>query len=361
MTAITHFSASYGEGRQKFLDAAKAAGAAITTHSHPGRGPDGGALATDVAHFGEKDAPNLFIATSATHGIEGFCGSGSMVGWMAEGLVRERPKGTAILLVHALNPHGFAHERRVTEDNVDLNRNFVDHARPYPVNAGYADLHAHLVPSAWDGAPRQTADQAIAAYIARHGHGAYQAAVTQGQYSHVDGLFFGGTAPTWSNRTWREILKTHAARRRHVAVLDFHTGLGPRGYGEIHSERGPNDPEYLRLQSWFDGEATSPDDGSSSSAAISGYMASAVAEECPDAVRSCFAVEYGTRPLDQVLDAVRADNWLYARGKVDSPLGRTIKRAIRDAFYGEDERWKTDVFERAVSVARKTLRGLAGS
>lgn len=359
--STAHFASNYGEARRKFLDAARAAGAALARHPHPGRGPDGGALAADIACFGEADAPSLFIATSATHGVEGFCGSGSMVGWLAKGLVKERPKGVAVILVHALNPHGFAHERRVTEDNVDLNRNFIDHSRPHPVNAGYGELHAHLVPSAWEGAPREAADRAIAGYIGRNGHAAYQAAVTQGQYSHGDGLFFGGTAPTWSNRTWRTILRTHAAKRRHVAALDFHTGLGPRGYGEIQFERGPTDPEYLRLQSWFDGEATSPDDGSSSSAAISGYMATAVAEECPAATRSCFAVEYGTRPIDQVLDAVRADNWLYARGTIDTPLGRSIKRAIRDAFYGEDDEWKENVFERAVAVLRKTLRGLAGS
>ncbi len=41
-------------------------------------------------------------------------------------------QNTGALLIHALNPYGFAWTRRVTEDNVDLNRNFVDHDKGYP-------------------------------------------------------------------------------------------------------------------------------------------------------------------------------------------------------------------------------------
>ena len=50
-------------------------------------------------------------------------------------------------MVHAINPHGFAWSRRVTEDNVDLNRNFVDHAQPYPSNPGYEELRAAICPA----------------------------------------------------------------------------------------------------------------------------------------------------------------------------------------------------------------------
>lgn len=358
--AASHFAGNYAEARQKFLDAARTAGLAVQSHANPQRGPDGGALFTDAVLAGDPNAPNLLVATSATHGVEGFCGSGAMVGLLREGLAAERPKDTAVLLVHALNPHGFAHLRRVTEDNVDLNRNFVDHAA-HPADAGYAEIHPLLVPEDWDGPGRAQAEEGIRAYIAKHGHATYQAAVTRGQYTHSDGLFFGGHGPTWSNRTWRAILRQHGARRKRVAVLDFHTGLGPRGYGEIQFERGPSDPEYIRAQSWLDGEVTSPDDGTSTSAAITGYMAMAVGDECPQAERTCLALEYGTLPIDAVLGSVRADNWLYARGTVDSPLGKTIKRNIRDAFYGDDEAWKNDIWDRAANVYRRMLKGLSGS
>ena len=50
-------------------------------------------------------------------------------GWRGEA-VPARPE-QAVLLVHAINPHGFAWSRRVTQENVDLNRNFlVDFTAP---------------------------------------------------------------------------------------------------------------------------------------------------------------------------------------------------------------------------------------
>ena len=76
---------------------------------------------------------------------------------------------TALVLVHANNPHGFAHQRRVNEDNIDLNRNFIDFDAEIPDSPGYAELHPALVPDAWDGPARDAADAAIADYKAREG------------------------------------------------------------------------------------------------------------------------------------------------------------------------------------------------
>jgi beta-lactamase class A len=59
------------------------------------------------------------VLTSATHGIEGFCGSGCQIDWLLEGGPTRLPDGVAALIVHAVNPFGFAWLRRVTEENVD--------------------------------------------------------------------------------------------------------------------------------------------------------------------------------------------------------------------------------------------------
>ena len=47
------------------------------------------------------------------------------------------------VLLHALNPFGFAWRRRVNEDNVDLNRNFLLDDEGY---VGCPDGYAHLDP-----------------------------------------------------------------------------------------------------------------------------------------------------------------------------------------------------------------------
>ena len=131
MSVVSCFSADYPEARGKFLDACSAAGAEVVHHLNSNAtGPDGGALYTDIARIGPADAELVFIVASATHGVEGFLGSGCQIGYLRQKLYEERPANSCILFVHAMNPFGFAHVRRVNEDNVDLNRNFLDHVMP---------------------------------------------------------------------------------------------------------------------------------------------------------------------------------------------------------------------------------------
>ncbi len=228
MAIPEYFSNSYAQARRKFCDASRASGAALESHVHASaRGAEGEELAVDVARFGDLDAESLFIVISGTHGNEGFCGSGCQTGLSGEGIVAARPQSVAVLLVHAVNPYGFSHTRRVTEDNVDLNRNFQDFAKPLPENARYAEIHEALVPADWDGPARAKAEEALAAWRAANGMKAYQAVVAGGQYAFSDGLFFGGREPTWSNATFRAIVQRHGAAAKRVA--DRSTPASGRG------------------------------------------------------------------------------------------------------------------------------------
>ena len=68
-----YFSNDYFQARAKFLDAASAAGGVVESHLNPnGAGPDGEAIYTDVAVFGDPTLPKVVMIISATHGNEGF-------------------------------------------------------------------------------------------------------------------------------------------------------------------------------------------------------------------------------------------------------------------------------------------------
>ena len=354
MGASDWFSASYAEGREKFLAAAAAAGAGVTSFKNSERGPDGGALFTDVAWAGPEDAASVLLTCSGTHGVEGFCGSGAQVATFRSGLARDLPKGTMLVAVHAINPYGFAWVRRVNEDNVDLNRNFVDHAAGHPANAPYDEVHPLLVPADWDGAAKAAADRGIQNYIQSRGLAAFQAALSGGQYDHPDGIFYGGREPTWSNRTLHQVLDRFLRGRRRVAFIDYHTGLGPSGFGEIICTHKPGTPGYHRAKEWF-GDVTSPDDGSSASAPIQGFISSAFERELKDCELTAIAIEYGTQPVPEVLEAVRADNWLHLHSDPASELGRKVKAQVRRAFYTETDLWKEQIWARANEVSRKCL------
>ncbi len=361
MQISDYFSANYAAAREKFRNAAAGASAALARYHNPATGPNGLDLSCDTAWLGPREAERVLVVMSGTHGAETFSGSAIQVGLLRSGIAGEIARDIGLLLIHAINPGGFAWVRRVTEGNIDLNRNFVDHAKPHPRNVGYETLREAICPVEWSGAARATADSRLLAYGAGHGLMALQSAIMTGQYIDAEGVFYGGLQPTWSNRTFREILVQHASAARHVAFIDLHTGLGPYGYGEIISNHGPRDSGFARIKDWFGGEATSSEDGSSTSAPVAGDTNIGLEAALPRAAVGGITLEYGTEPLRDMMDAVRGDNWLHAHGRLDSPEGRAIKARIRKAFYPDADDWRAMVWDRAVDVTRRMSRGLGES
>ena len=360
MTASRHFSNDYAEARGRFLEASRRAGAAVESHENPTRGPGGEALFADVAWLGAAEAERVLVKPSATHGVEGFCGSGVQCGWLEAGLHRDLPDGIALLQIHAINPYGFAWLRRVTEDNVDLNRNFVDHGAPYPVNEGYEALKEAICPPEWNDAVVAETGAILDAYAGAKGPRALQKAISGGQYSHPQGIFYGGSRPTWSHRLLKRVFRDRLAAARQVAVIDYHTGLGPHGHGERICIHEPGSEGLARARRWFGDDVTSPALGDSASVEIFGFNVMGMEDALPGPTAlTAVALEYGTIPSPEVRLALRADNWLHAHGRPDSAQGRAIKEQIRAAFFPDEDAWKEMVWERALETQRQALEGLA--
>ena len=360
------FSGSYAEARIKFLEAAATAGVNVQSHAHPLKGRNGEDLAMDVAHDGPMDAQNLLIISSACHGAEGYCGSGVQVHALydAEWLEKARASGTAVLYIHALNPYGFSHIRRTTHENVDLNRNFQDFSKPLPDNAAYRALHPLILPEVWP--PNADNQAAIADFIATRGQSAYQSAITQGQHEFADGLFYGGNSPTWSNQTVRKVLRQHAVHTKRIAWIDLHTGLGDSGVGE-RIWAGRDEPAAVaRARQWWgggkDGHAATPItsiyDGSSTSAFLTGLMWHSIYQEAPQAEYTGIAMEYGTVPVLDVLQALRGEHWLNNHPEAPPELARQIKAQMMNAFYTDTDLWRGQIINQARQAMFQAVDGL---
>ena len=137
----------YAHERATFLDEAAGLGGQLSAVVHPLRGPDGEELATDIARFGAPigRADRVVMMTSGLHGVEGHAGHGVQRQLMASGRLGSLPDGMAVVLVHGVNPFGWAWSRRVDHENVDVNRNFVDYGA-LPQNPLYAEVGPLLNP-----------------------------------------------------------------------------------------------------------------------------------------------------------------------------------------------------------------------
>ena len=358
-----NFSQSYAEARGKFLAATEAAGLDVLSHPHPMLGLHGEALALDVVRDGPADAPAVLLISSACHGVEGYCGSGLQTTLLGDTELRRsaRAAGVALLYLHALNPYGFSWCRRTTQENVDLNRNFQDFNQPLPRNTAYDEIAHLVVPAQWP--PTAAVQQSIDAYIAQRGLAAWQKAVTGGQYHHPEGVFFGGHNPSWSQHTLRQVLQAHGQRCARLGWIDLHTGLGPSGVGERIYAGRDDATAVARARAWWggaDGRAiTSIYDGSSSSALLTGLMWNAAYEECRQAEYTGLALEYGTVPVTEVLDALRADQWAENHPELPRTERQVLRQRVRDAFYTDTDRWKQQVLAQGVEAAHQAVAGLS--
>jgi len=354
------FAPDYAQAREKFQAAAAARSLPLESHVHPtARGIQGETLSMDVAVLGDANAPTMLLLTSGMHGVEGFCGSGCQVALLHDDSAYRTlaASGVAVVFCHAVNPYGFSHLRRGNEDNVDVNRNFRDFRQPLAQNSAYASLHATLVPDDWP--PNRGNTEALTASAARHGLSKLQAIITGGQSEFADGLFYTGRAPSWSNTTLRGVLERQGQRRRAIGWIDFHTGLGPWGYGEkIYS--GPDDaPSIARAKAWYGIDVTTFYDGTSTSAHLTGVAYHAAIESCPAALFTGIALEFGTRPLAETLQALRAEQWLANHPGTAEPLRAAIKRQVRDAFFDDGIAWQGMAYGQARTAVLQAVRALA--
>jgi len=347
----------YSSARQSFLAAVHACGAEIESFIAPTLSTKGKELFTDVATLGQTDAVNALVIISGTHGVEGFAGSGVQTGLLLEGVFRHLCPDVKVIIIHALNPYGFAEKRRFNEDNVDLNRNFINHTRAGPSNYDYDQLSMAIAPRSLSRVTELTAQLKILCYRLRHGRSRLQQAVTYGQYSHPQGLFYGGHFEVWSNQLLRSLSQKHLTNCSRVAVVDLHTGLGSYGKGELIMDASEDDPVFGRAVSiWGVERVKSTVSGGSVSSRLVGTINRAFVDMLPTSEVTAVGLEFGTLPTMAVFNALRTENWLYHHSDQGSCNADEIKERLLRAFYPDDDAWKESVMAQGRDVVERVLR-----
>lgn len=236
-----YFSDGYFSARDQFRRLASAAHAEMSSMDVV----DG--LTTDIAIF-RGDPGKFVIHISGTHGVEAYSGSASQAAFLdyiaKEGLYQSSSDANlpTLVFVHALNPFGFANNRRVNEDNVDLNRNILTDAEFHfvqsrdPNYAGYVDLDSQLNPTS-KFHDNHLINEAISYFtlgraIMKYGLTSLKKALVSGNYHKQRGVGFGGFEQTKSVKNLIHLLVDELqipVKAKDFILLDVHTGLGPEG------------------------------------------------------------------------------------------------------------------------------------
>jgi hypothetical protein len=354
------FSPDYLASRARFRSSALALGCDLEEHAIGHDAPDGSELTVDVALLGARRPSRVVVVSSGLHGVEGFFGAAVQAAMLEDELGGwAPPSGLRVVMIHALNPYGYAWLRRVNEDNIDLNRNFLRKDEAYSgAPDKYADLDALLNPQTPPSGFEPFLPLALY-NIARHGLPALKNAVAGGQYEYPRGVFFGGSRASRTVEIVDENLPTWIGEAEHVLHVDFHTGLGKSATYKLLVDHEAGSERVGWLAERFGADAVQPWAPGGVSYEIRGGMGTWCKARFPNTTYDVLAAEFGTVSVLKVIAALRAENRAHHYGAADAPSTVRAKQALREVFAPSDPRWRDKVVERGVRVVQQAIDTLS--
>jgi len=362
--ALGYFHESYEDCRAAFLE--KAAQLAqrydgVEVVSVPVPGTTDTDLVVDCCFVPAQKTPrSFFILSSGVHGIEAFAGSAVQLMAMEELLTPGRLGSMGVLLIHGLNPYGFKYSRRVTENNVDLNRNCaVDESLYGTHSEGYGNLNDLLNPegAANDRNLRNRHFPFIMAQrMAKESKRVLRQAILQGQYEYPKGVYFGGKKIEPQITALSPILKEKMAPYSMILTIDVHTGFGKNGGMHLFANPIENAKLKTGLEALFDGYTIDWGD-SEDFYTIGGSFAEYVGSLAPGKAYYAMPIEYGTLDSQRTYGSIRSlqnmilENQGFHQGYQNKKAEARIKKTFREMFYPSDKAWRS----KAVSDVKRML------
>jgi hypothetical protein len=340
------FSPDYRTARDRFRKLTERVGGRLQSLLLDAKGREGEDLSIDICWHGSEAPRSVVLHSSGIHGVEGFAGSAIQLQLLQD--LPPVPKDSALIVVHILNPYGVEWLRRVNENNVDLNRNFLPGGSYRGAPPGYSKLDSFLNPQ---GPPSSDAFVMKALFLVlQYGMTSLKQAVAAGQYEYPKGLFFGGKQLQHGLAQYHSYLRSHASSAKSVLAIDVHTGLGK--YGEdtlLATAEGA-----ARLRPKFGERVRLMDPEQSPAYRIEGGLPSLLSDALPEARLDFIGQEFGTFNAIKVLHALREENrWHhYGTGGVDHPA----KGALKQAFCPDDDAWRRAVLKRGREVLDQAWR-----
>ena len=360
-----YFSDTYEQGRAKFLAVCKANELAIETHINPcGKSQNGEDLAMDVVWCGAPKAQKVFLVTCGTHGLEAATGSATILQWLHEKKHLTLAPDCAVLIIHAVNAYGWAYDSRTNENNIDLNRNFLNHNASYPQNKNYPELIKRLQIDEINSESLKIALDCFYDFVQEKGMNQAIQAITAGQYEDAGGIGYGGHQDSWSKQTLIEIIKTKLQDANKIVCIDWHTGIGKYGEPFFISQDKVGSTKYNMASQWWQTAIHSDDIFDEG---VSPQYSGLLIQGVKDALQKnnevdilSVAIEIGTYDIDSMLQALIIDNWLRQNSQ-KSQSSEAMRQRLRlvERFYPSMPEWRASVLKHAKIIYQQTLHGLS--
>jgi hypothetical protein len=307
----------------------------------------------------------LIIISSGVHGVEGFVGSAVQELFMDRHLDGKALQKTGILLIHGINPYGYKYHRRVSENNVDLNRNSDTSRKLFQnKNHGYRKVQHLLNPQekvdiGWLEDPVFTV---IAVYnIAVEGMAALRQAVLQGQYEFPKGLYYGGKDFEPQIQKLHPFIRKHVRPYRVVLALDIHTGYGKRGKLHLFPNPAKNKKVKRLTEKVFAGRQIDWGDNEDFYT-VTGDFTQFVGKICRGKDYIPMTFEYGTLDSQTTTGSIDSmhnmilENQGHHYGYADQESKEETMRRFMEMYFPSSEAWRSHILKETDKFLPKVLK-----
>ena len=360
MSYADAFSTNYFEARNRFRSLAHDQGCRLFEYAIDHLGPDGEKLTLDVAILGEANPMKVVLVSSGIHGVEGFFGSAVQIALLEERLKSWSPPPEAsLVLLHALNPYGFAWRRRANEDNIDLNRNFLLPGQEYKGSPDkYGDWNAFFNPTSPPSRIEPFLIKAIFSIFGRGGMSSLKNTLPVGQYDYPKGLFFGGNGPSKTYQILDAHLSEWVGNATDVVHIDLHTGLGRKATYKLLIQESDNSKRVQWLKEKFGADVVENLEHLNPKATaypIRGGLGKWCQAKFPECNYNFLTAEFGTYPILRGIKVTRAENQAHFWGQPKDPSCVWARQQLMEFSAPADPAWRSSVVSQGLDLVQRAI------
>ena len=312
-----------------------------------------------------KNKKGLIIISSGVHGVEGFTGSAVQRMMMEEFMTNENLASTGFLFIHGMNPYGFKNSRRVTGNNIDLNRNSSPTDELYKTkNTGYPAVMDLINPQE----SVNTASvgniffelRAIRKIISA-GMPVLRQAILQGQYEFPKGIFYGGSAPEPQIKSVTPFIKKFSTGYPLVMNIDLHTGYGERGTLHLFPDSIKDKKIRAMMEKVFDGYRIDWGD-SKDFYTVTGDFPGHIGKIITPGAFLPMSFEYGTLDSQTTVGSIKSlhttilENQGVNFGYKSDKNKAEVEKNFREMYFPSSPAWRTKVIKDSRIMTKKALQ-----
>ncbi|MBC7419538.1 MAG: DUF2817 domain-containing protein [Bdellovibrio sp.] len=318
-------------------------------------------LTTNVAVFKQLKikSETLLVFSSGIHGVEGFVGSALQRWFLEENLIAKKSLNVDLAMLHSLNPWGMQNKRRVSAENIDLNRNFSDSDSIFSkTNDDYMKIDSFLNPQEklrLGFFHRASFLFDSVRLILKYSIETLRKSILLGQNQQPRGLYYAGTAATPLKAKIDSFMAEVIKDYKKIIWIDLHTGYGTKG--KLHLLA--NDSKSIageELRKQF--KSTPIDFGDQKNFyKTDGDLVSYLARfNQPDHLVTAVVFEYGTLDSQTTLGSMESlrrmliENQAYQNGATSSEASVQANALFYEMFIPKEEVWVQQILNQTESA-----------